>query len=105
MKTLRESHLRAAGVALCLPLLFNPYVASETRAEFIGGNTPERRPDAPIINAVQHDSSWYEQALIGIEQPYPYSLRFLEDQGNWHTPFNSPGMTGRYDIRGWHIMR
>ena len=27
---------------------------------------------------------------------------FLEDQGNWYTPFNHPGMTGRYDIRGWH---
>jgi hypothetical protein len=46
--------------------------------------------------------AWYAQALTGISQPFPYSLRFLEDQGNWYTPFNRPGMPGRYDIRGWH---
>jgi hypothetical protein len=37
-----------------------------------------------------------------VSQPYPASLRFLEDQGNWYTPFNRPGMLPPYDIRGWH---
>lgn len=42
------------------------------------------------------------RALTGGEPPYPASLRFLEDQGAWHTPFTHPGMTGPYDIRRWH---
>ena len=40
--------------------------------------------------------------MHGIEPPYPESLRFLNDQGGWYTPFIAPGMTGPYDIRGWH---
>ncbi|MBK8508065.1 MAG: hypothetical protein V9G63_16060 [Candidatus Competibacter sp.] len=70
---------------------------------YISGLIPSQRPaNAPIIKIVQKNGSWYKKALTGIEPPYPFSLRFLEDQGNWHTPFNRPGMTGAYDIRGWH---
>ena len=69
----------------------------------IAGATPYQRPvSAPTITRVQHNSVWYAHALTGITQPYPGSLRFLENQGNWYTPFNHPGMTGPYDIRGWH---
>jgi hypothetical protein len=69
----------------------------------IAGMTPWQRPaGAPVISQVVRTPAWYEQALTGISQPFPYSLRFLEDQGNWYTPFNRPGMPGRYDIRGWH---
>ena len=65
--------------------------------------TPWQRPaGAPVITEVVRTPAWYGQALTGISQPFPYSLRFLEDQGNWYTPFNRPGMPGRYDIRGWH---
>ncbi len=55
-----------------------------------------------MIEQVHKGNAWYQQALTGISKPYPYSIRFLEDQGNWNTPFNRPGMTGRYDLRGWH---
>ena len=69
----------------------------------IAGTNPSQRPQgAPVIRTVERDPSWYATALTGISQPYPNSLRFLEDQGNWYTPFNRPGMTGPYDIRGWH---
>ena len=69
----------------------------------ISGLTPDRRPaDAPTITAVVKTPAWYQIALTGIAPPYPYNFRFLEDQGNWYTPFNHPGMTGRYDIRGWY---
>jgi hypothetical protein len=73
-------------------------------AEFpIAGVTPWQRPQgAPIISEVVRDPGWYERALTGISRPYPPSLRFLEDQGNWYTPFTHPGMPGRYDLRGWH---
>ncbi len=69
----------------------------------IAGTNPGQRPEgAPSISSVDHPGSWYTEALHGVSRPYPYSLRFLEDQGNWYTPFNRPGLTGYYDIRGWH---
>ncbi len=69
----------------------------------VAGVEPHQRPaNAPTITKVHKDKAWYDQALTGVEPPYPTSFRFLEDQGNWHTPFNRPGMTGPYDIRGWH---
>ena len=69
----------------------------------IAGVTPYQRPaGAPVIQEVDKSGGWYSRALTGISQPYPNSLRFLEDQGNWYTPFNRPGMPGRYDIRGWY---
>jgi len=37
-----------------------------------------------------------------LQPPYPSNFRFLEDQQAWYTPFTQPGMTGAYDIRGWH---
>lgn len=67
---------------------------------FIAGTAPSQRPqNAPMIREFAKPDGWYEHALKGISQPYPYSLRFLEDQGAWYTPFNHPGMAGRYDIR------
>jgi hypothetical protein len=71
--------------------------------EFIAGTDPSRRPvGAPVLPSYSKNAVWYRAALSGIEPPYPYSLRFLEDQGAWYTPFNRPGMTGPYDIRNWH---
>ena len=69
----------------------------------IAGVDPSQRPvGAPVIDTVVKPAGWYAQALTGISQPYPQSLRFLEDQGNWYTPFNRPGTPPRYDIRGWY---
>jgi hypothetical protein len=69
----------------------------------IAGTAPAERPvGAPSIRVVEHDRDWYRQALRGIDKPYPKSLRFLEDQGNWYTPFDRPGMTGPYDLRNLH---
>lgn len=68
----------------------------------IGGTQPDRRPEgAPVVTEAVKTDGWYGRALTGIEQPYPGSLRFLEDQGAWYTPFDHPGAPGRYDIRGW----
>lgn len=67
------------------------------------GLQPSQRPEwAPRITTVERTPEWYQRALTGIEPPYPASLRFLEDVGNWHEPFIRSGMTGPYDIRGWH---
>lgn len=79
-------------------------VSSSTQAEYpIAGITPSQRPaDAPVIEWVRREQNWYVHALSGVQKPYPKSLYFLENQGNWYTPFNQPGMLGKYDIRGWH---
>ncbi len=91
-------HLIISGGMLTLCAAFS------TSAEYpIAGLEPSQRPQgAPIIEWVKHDQSWYQHALTGIQAPYPSSLYFLDNQGNWYTPFNRPGMTGRYDLRGWH---
>ncbi len=69
----------------------------------IAGLHPDQRPaGAPKITRFEKNKAWYQRALHGVQPPYPASLRFLEDEGAWYTPFIHPGMTGRYDIRRWH---
>jgi hypothetical protein len=71
---------------------------------YISGIAPDRRPQpAPTLRDFRKDPSWYVYALRGVASPYPASLRFLEDQGAWFTPFVHPGMTGPYDLRQWHL--
>ena len=90
-------------LAVSLLLLIGAAAATVAAEYPVAGTHPSQRPaEAPQINAVEHPGAWYTTALHGVSRPYPFSLRFLEDQGNWNTPFNRPGMTGRYDIRGWH---
>ncbi|MCU7937801.1 MAG: hypothetical protein KZQ64_04960 [gamma proteobacterium symbiont of Bathyaustriella thionipta] len=69
----------------------------------VAGVAPSQRPaGAPVMEWVQHNQAWYKYALTGVDAPYPKSLYFLDNQGDWYTPFNRTGMTGPYDIRGWH---
>ena len=97
-------HMRNFSLVISLVISFittTPSVAEESI--YVAGTVPAQRPaNAPVQTEVQKDATWYSTALTGVEQPYPASLRFLEDQGNWFNPFNHAGMTGRYDIRGWH---
>lgn len=69
----------------------------------VAGVDPSQRPaGAPVIEWVQHNQAWYKKALTGVQTPYPRSLYFLDNQGDWYTPFNRPGMAAPYDLRGWH---
>lgn len=96
-----SSHTRALIVALTA-WLASP-ATSAAAAYPIAGLKPSERPEgAPRITEVQRDSAWWQQALYGVSLPIPASLGFLEHQGNWYTPFNRPGMPGRYDLRGWY---
>lgn len=71
--------------------------------EFVAGTAPDQRPvAAPTIAELKKDGDWYTAALRGVDAPFPASLRFLEDQGAWFSPFLYAGMTGPYDIRHWH---
>ena len=70
---------------------------------FVAGTTPNRRPEgAPAISKFERSEAWCATATTGVAQPLPASLKFLDDQGGWFNPFIRPGMTGPYDIRGWH---
>jgi hypothetical protein len=86
--------------ALCLLLGTH---AQADDIPYVAGTKPSERPaTAPAITETDKGAAWYDNALHGVGQPYPYSLHFLENQGNWFTPFTHPGMTDRYDLRGWH---
>lgn len=94
---------RSRESVVCTLLLAVGMTSAVTADYPIAGTQPSQRPaTAPQITTVDHSGQWYSNALRGISKPYPLSLRFLENQGNWYTPFTRPGMPGRYDIRGWH---
>ncbi len=77
--------------------------AEPADAIYVSGSSPSERPaNAPVLGHREKDGKWYARALTGIAPPYPSSMKFLEDQGNWYTPFSRRGMAGPYDIRGWH---
>lgn len=95
--------VRIRNVAALLLCALPWTVAVRAEGKPIAGVARDRRPAAaPTVRVYVKDAAWYSAALRGVEQPYPASLRFLEDQGAWFTPFLRPGMTGPYDIRGWH---
>ena len=95
---------RVKALYLISAVLFFIWQASFAFAEYpIAGVNPDKRPKgAPKITSLEREANWYDKALQGVEAPYPPSLRFLDNQGNWYTPFTRPGMRGPYDIRQWH---
>ena len=75
--------------------------AAPSSAYPVAGLTPYQRPaNAPVLTASPLVD--VRQALRGVSSPIPDSLNFLKDQGGWFTPFTHQGMTGPYDLRGWH---
>ena len=77
--------------------------AAQTAGDFVAGVQPDRRPqNAPRVTQVEHDQAWRDRTRRGISQPYPPALEFIESHGHWYTPFDRPGMPGRYDIRTLH---
>lgn len=93
--------LPALTTLVMVPLLAAP--ATAAGQAWISGTAPSVRPaDAPVATTVEHGKAWFKRALAGVSKPVPPSLDFLNDQGDWFTPFTRPGMTGRYDIRNLH---
>ena len=81
-------------------------IAAVEAQSFVAGTTPDRRPEgAPKIEKFEKSPQWLETATAGVTKPLPPSLKFLDVQGGWFQPFIHPGMTGPYDIRGWHAAR
>jgi len=100
-------HATAIRLGICPKFILAMVVvalAGSAEAQFpIAGTAPHARPEgAPQITNDARSPEWMRHALFGVSEPYPTSLLFLLDQGNWYTPFNRPGMPGVYDLRGWH---
>lgn len=102
---------RIAVTALCCagaaaPSFAGAGTSGADTAGFIAGTAPDRRPEgAPRITSYEKDEAWFAKARTGVSDPLPPSLGFLKDQGGWFNPFIRPGMTGSYDIRGWHAAK
>ena len=93
-----------AALVLAAAGAVSPVAAEE--AVVVGGITPSVRPaGAPAIRGVHNGVDWYRRALTGVGEPYPRSLSFLDNQGEWYTPFVRPGMIDYYDLRNWHRRR
>ena len=72
---------------------------------FVAGSAPYRRPaNAPVVKTFAASAEWRKAALIGVTEPLPASLKVLDSQGAWYTPFDQPGMPGYYDLRGMHAV-
>lgn len=79
--------------------------AVEPESVPVAGVRPYERPaGAPVMQASDRDRS-DERQFRGVVAPYPATLRFVANHGGWFTPFTEPGMTGRYDLRGYHNQR
>jgi hypothetical protein len=93
--------LSAPLIALIIQCSVNTVHAAPSLPYPVAGLAPYQRPaNAPVLTASPTLDA--RQALHGVSSPIPDSLKFLKDQGGWFTPFTHPGMTGLYDLRGWH---
>jgi hypothetical protein len=71
---------------------------------YVAGMAPHQRPaNAPAIREFKQTPEWRQTAMQGISEPVPASLKFLNDQGAWYTPFDRAGMPGYYDLRQMHV--
>ncbi len=71
----------------------------------VAGLMPDRRPEgAPKMIKADNATHIEQRLLRGIEKPVPESIQGWVNgyQGGWFNPFAYPGMTGPYDLRGWH---
>lgn len=97
----RATAMRGFGLAVLAATMMPSSIVHAD--PYVAGVDPSQRPQgAPVISAPQKGADWKAAALRGVSDPKPASLRFLDDQGAWYTPFNHPGMPGYYDIRGLH---
>jgi hypothetical protein len=72
-------------------------------ADFVAGSAPAQRPvNAPAIKRHQITPETLGKRLHGIADPLPPNVVDAALAGAWFMPLAHPGMTGPYDLRGWH---
>ena len=95
--------MRAIVITALIGCVGSLALAEGTERYPIAGLTPDQRPaGAPVIRKLIKPPGWEQRFTRGIEGPLPASLRWMADQGAWFTPFDRPGATSPYDLRGWH---
>ena len=99
------SNCRAALFDASVALVCAAFSSVAAAEGYVAGVTPSQRPtSAPKLTKFEKTSAWLPWAARGVSEPRPASLKFLDDQGAWYTPFSLRGMPGRYDIRGLHAL-
>jgi hypothetical protein len=72
-------------------------------ADFVAGSAPGQRPaNAPTIKQHQITPEALGKRLHGVADPLPPNVVNAALAGSWFMPLAYPGMTGPYDLRGWH---
>ena len=72
-------------------------------ADFVAGSAPAQRPaNAPIIKQHRITPEALSKGLHGVSDPLPGNVVDAALAGAWFMPLAYPGMTGPYDLRGWH---
>jgi hypothetical protein len=69
------------------------------RSRFCTGTAPA---NAPTIKQHQITPEALGKRLHGVSDPLPPNVVDAALAGSWFMPLAHPGMTGPYDIRGWH---
>lgn len=93
---------RPISLAFALGLGLFPLFPALAGPPPVAGLAPDRRPPgAPVLTQGPSQEA-LAKGMHGISRPLPPGLGFIASQGAWHTPFTRPGMTGPYDLRGWH---
>ena len=97
----QRHHSATLRVALAIALAFIPMQVLPAAGGRIAGLVPHERPaGGPVKTEV---TGLGERGFQGIEGVPPASLERLKgSQGEWYTPFSRAGMSGPYDLRGWH---
>lgn len=86
-----------------LPLLAMLPLQAVAGQTAIAGLAPDRRPaQAPTVSSAPVSPALKAQRLHGVVPPWPANVEHMAEQGHWYSPFFHPGMTGPYDLRGWH---
>jgi hypothetical protein len=93
-------------VVFRLGVLCGLVVATGVFAQTVAGLQPDRRPQgAPVLRTDAVEPAIKSQRLTGVVTPWPGNVERIAEQGQWYSPMFRPGMTGPYDLRGWHTSR
>lgn len=85
------------------PLLLCAVAHAQTAPAPVAGLRPDQRPEqAPRVAEQPMPAEQVTRALLGVSQPHPGNVAVIASTGQWFVPLRHPGMTGPYDIRGWH---
>lgn len=94
------------AIAFCLPIAAAAQQAAplaQAAAVFVAGLHPYQRPEgAPIVKEEPLPEDKLKTYLHGVSTPVPGNVELITATGNWFVPMRYHGMTGLYDIRGWH---